>query len=127
VKGRQIVRQGRARAAQSELEPADLPDAGADARLDALAAANLTMDEAAVYLRYQGERRAEAALRFLRQSGVRVFKRGRLYLVRRQVLDALMEHERGASPRDVHAQSLATRMRQGKETFLPQLVSGGRR
>lgn len=129
MKPREVVRQRRTRAPQSELQPADLPDAPLDAtsqaRLDALAAVHLTMDEAAAYLRYEGERSADAVRRRLQTLGVKLIKPGRRYLVRRQVLDALMEHERGVSPRDVHARSVADRMAGGKATFFPSAV--GRR
>jgi len=51
----------------------------------------LTMSEAAVYLRYSGDRAKDKARQFLQRSGVTLVRRGRDYLVRRDSVDLFLE------------------------------------
>ncbi|MGE3278113.1 MAG: hypothetical protein AB7O67_23635 [Vicinamibacterales bacterium] len=88
----QVIAKGRTRAAQAKLQPADLAQAPLDARAQRPnVPALLRMDEAAAYLRYEGPRAAEAAARFLRRHGVRLIRRGRVNLVRREAIDAFLD------------------------------------
>lgn len=65
----------------------------------------MTMAEAAEYLRYKEPRAAEKCLHFLQRSGVKLLRRGRVYLVRRESIDLLLATGKGDADREAEART----------------------
>jgi hypothetical protein len=73
----------------------------------------MTMNEAAEYLRFDGERVGDRARQFLQRSGVRLLRRGREYLVRQESIDRFLET--GESELDCRAAGSVGQLRKENE------------